>query len=285
MLRSAEKRSIFTYKEGQLSVKTIGIDAGGSLIKVAFEEQGCFHFKKYPISKVDEIAEWLALIVQNRSVRLTGGKAEYLRKNYFPNGKVVPEFDAACEGAVFLMKKTRMNVPKKLLLVNIGTGTSWYLIEDSNHKRVLGSGIGGGTFLGLGSLLAGKDDYSQLVSLAKEGKRAKIDLLVKDLYYPDLPPIEGELTASNFAKVKQTNSSVADTIAALINMMTETIILLSMQTAEIHQVTDILFIGSTLIENSLFQEGLRSFTMSVGLNPIFLLNGEYSGAVGALILS
>ncbi|WP_404332624.1 type II pantothenate kinase [Mesobacillus maritimus] len=265
--------------------KRIGIDAGGSLVKIVIEEKGKLTYKKYPIEKLDDAVGWLAILAQQAEVNVTGGKAEYLRKRYFPNAKVVTEFDASCEGARYLIKKSRLKIASKFMLVNIGTGTSWYLIEAEKTERILGSGIGGGTFMGLGKLLSTRTEYSQLVEQAIEGDKANIDLLVKDIYHPEDPPIEGTLTASNFAKAAETVAhSESDRIAAIVNMIAETIVLLSNQTAKLHQTQEIVYIGSTLIENSTLQAGLERFSSMVGLTPHFLQDGEYCGAIGALIV-
>lgn len=46
------------------------------------------------------------------------------------------------------------------LLVNIGSGVSFLKVEaDSSYKRVGGTSLGGGTFWGIGSLLAGSELY------------------------------------------------------------------------------------------------------------------------------
>jgi type II pantothenate kinase len=266
-------------------LKRIGIDAGGSLMKIVIEEKGKITYKKYPIEKLGEAMGWLSILAQQAAVNVTGGKAEYLKKRYFPQARVVTEFKATCVGTNYLIKKSRLQIGSKFLLVNIGTGTSWYLIEAEKTERVLGSGIGGGTFMGLGKLLSSKSEYSQLAEQAKEGDRATIDLLVKDIYHPGEPPIEGTLTASNFAKAEKLAAhSESDMMAALVNMIAETIVLLSNQTATYYQTKVIVYIGSTLIENPALQVGLERFSTLVGLTPHFLPDGEYCGALGSLIV-
>ncbi len=267
-------------------VKRIGLDAGGTLIKLAIEESGRYTLKKYPIARLEETAKWLTMISPQAEVNLTGGKAAYLKTSFFPNARIINEFDAVCEGASHLIKKAGVKLNKKYLLVNIGTGTSWYLIDGNKTKRLLGSGIGGGTLMGLGALLSNQAEYSQLVKVASIGDRAKVDLLVGDIYHPAKPPIEEKLTASNFAKVAiGIDHNEADRLASLLNMIAETIILLSMQAAKISQTSEIVYIGSTLIGNSKLQNTLAEFSTTSGLDPYFLANGEFSGAIGSLIVS
>ena len=57
-----------------------------------------------------------------------------------------------------------------VLLVNIGTGTSILHISKDAYRRVGGTPQGGGTFTGLGKLLAGADkSFADLLKLAEAG--------------------------------------------------------------------------------------------------------------------
>ncbi|MEH7885018.1 type II pantothenate kinase [Bacillus sp. JJ1609] len=260
----------------------IGIDAGGSLIKIAFEENSRLRFKKYPIEDLDSALNWLKMFAVSKKIVLTGGKAGMIKADFFPEDEIVNEFTAACEGAKYLMEQEKMSLQEKVLLVNIGTGTSWFVMEGSHYERVLGSGIGGGTFMGLGTLLGNSRDFSELVELASRGTRGNVDLLVKDIYHPEEPPIPGDLTASNFAKASNgKESSEADQMASAINMISETITLLSVQAATLHSTKKVVYIGSTLSGNKPLQSYLELYAKMSGLETVFLRDGEYSGALGA----
>lgn len=263
--------------------KTIGIDAGGSLLKVAYEEHGHFHFRKYPIIELDKAMSWIKLLAPNARYMLTGGKSGIIQSTYLKEGTIIPEFEAACSGAVYFLKKLNLGI-NKFLLVNIGTGTSFFKIDGEQYDRLLGTGVGGGTFMGLGSLLAKANDFGTLVKLSGEGDKGNVDLLVKDIYAPQEPPIEGSLTASNFAKAGLgSTSTTADQMASVTNMIAETIILLSMQAASIHNLKSVVFIGTTLAGNIPLEKSLMFYSNMLGLQAIFLENGEFSGAVGALL--
>jgi type II pantothenate kinase len=261
---------------------TIGIDAGGSLIKIAYDENSRLHFKKYPIEDLDSALNWLKMFAASKRIVLTGGKAGMIKADFFPEAEIVNEFMAACEGANYLMEQEKVSLQEKVLLVNIGTGTSWFAMEGSHYERVLGSGIGGGTFMGLGTLLGNSRDFSELVELASRGTRGNVDLLVKDIYHPEESPITGDLTASNFAKAsKGKESSAADQMASAINMISETITLLSVQAATLHSTKKVVYIGSTISGNNPLQSYLELYAKMSGLETVFLRDGEYSGALGA----
>ena len=60
------------------------------------------------------------------------------------------------------------------ILVNIGSGVSILLVKSENdYKRISGTSIGGGTFLGLCCLLTGCSTYEEAISLATKGFSCK----------------------------------------------------------------------------------------------------------------
>lgn len=265
-----------------MSVTKVGIDAGGSLIKMVYEEQSCVHYKTYPIAQLESAMEWLKITASNPRIALTGGKAVFLQKNYFSHAKLVPEFEAACNGARFFLNQDG-NAPENCLLVNIGTGTSWFFLNGDKQERILGSGIGGGTFMGLGEILTGEKEFTTLVTLAKQGNKGKVDLTVSDIYMGEDTPVDGNLTASNFAKGIRDDQLPEDLMASLTNMVAETIVLLTLQAAAIHQTENVVYMGSTFTGNNSLKRVLESYKGMLGLKTRFLDKGEYCGAMGSYL--
>lgn len=262
---------------------TAGIDAGGSLIKIVYQEKGRMHFKKFSITKLDSAISWLKTVAPSLKVSLAGGKAMAIQNKYFQGSKLIPEFQATSDGARFLLAKENISIEENYLIVNIGTGTSWHVVKGDKTERILGSGMGGGTFTGLGSLLTQVQDYQLLTVLAEEGNKGKVDILVKDIYESADSPINGELTAANFAKGKKLNHTEADRLASLSNMIAETIVLLTSQAAAIHQVKSVVIIGTSIIGNPSLKRALEFYSNMLGLTTVFLEKGEYCGAIGAYL--
>jgi type II pantothenate kinase len=259
----------------------VGIDAGGSLVKIAFQDNKRMHYKKYLLTELDQAISWLKMISPGLEIALTGGRAEYIQKKYFSGALIIPEFQATCEGALTLIAEEGGKFNEPFLLINIGTGTSWHLVSGDKYERILGSGLGGGTFIGLGSLLTSVENYYKLTQYATEGDKGNIDMLVKDIYESGQSPINGDLTAANFAKGKTVQHSDADRLAALSNMIAETIALLTMQSAAIHHTKNAVLIGSAIVGNPALRNSLENYLKMVGLSPRFVSNGEYCGARGA----
>ena len=69
------------------------------------------------------------------------------------------------------------------MLVNIGSGVSILSVQGpDDYKRVYGTSLGGGTFLGLCCLLTGCNTFEEAMALAAQGDNKKADKLVKDIY-------------------------------------------------------------------------------------------------------
>ena len=64
------------------------------------------------------------------------------------------------------------------MLVNIGSGVSILSVRGpEDYKRVYGTSLGGGTFLGLSCLLTGCTTFEEAMALAASGDNKKVDKL------------------------------------------------------------------------------------------------------------
>ncbi|KAM6503572.1 pantothenate kinase [Amanita muscaria] len=90
------------------------------------------------------------------------------------------------------------------LLVNIGSGVSIIKVdEDGKFERVSGSSLGGGTLLGLLSMLTPAKTFDEMLALSERGDHSSVDMLVGDIYGQDssLLGLESTIIASTFGKV------------------------------------------------------------------------------------
>ena len=94
--------------------------------------------------------------------------------------------------------------PYPFLVVNIGSGVSIIAVHSPDtFKRVTGTSIGGGTFLGLCCLLTGCETFEEAIKLASEGSSTKVDKLVKDIYGGDYLKfgLAGDIVASRYVQL------------------------------------------------------------------------------------
>lgn len=267
---------------------SVGIDAGGTLTKLAYiNTQGELTTKAFPSNELHLVKEWLEEHPQVDEIGMTGGRAEQLRHvlQTMKSIQYIVEFEATLKGVRFLLSREGHDIESSII-TNIGTGTSIHYMDGHTHRRVSGTGIGGGTLIGLSALMTGKSDYGEIITSANEGKREGIDLLVKDIFQGMDAPLDGNLTASNFGKVgitEQKEHLVADVLATVQGLVGEVVTTLSIQLAEQYKTQYIVFIGSTLTNNPYLKQVITHYTVLKKHTPIFLANCGFSGAVGALL--
>lgn len=148
----------------------------------------------------------------------------------------VDEFDAIAKGGLHLTGK------KEAILVSMGTGTAYVLASNGKVTHVGGSGVGGGTLLGLSKILFKKEDFNELLELASKGDLAKVDLTIGDISEGLIETLPEYLTAANFGKVKSTANS-CDVAQGLINMVIQTIGMLAVFAYKNSGVKDVILIG------------------------------------------
>ena len=150
--------------------------------------------------------------------------------------KQILEFQAIGLGGAFL---TNLD---EAIVVSLGTGTALVLYRRGECTHYLGSGIGGGTTLGLAKLTLGVSDYGELVQLAEEGDTSRVDLTVGDIAGGAIGDLPEDATAANFGKVT-IKSRKSDIARGLINMVFQTAGLLAIASARANHLEDIILTG------------------------------------------
>ncbi|KAM8833711.1 pantothenate kinase 2, mitochondrial [Synchiropus picturatus] len=183
--------------------------------------------------------------------------------------------------------------PYPLLLVNIGSGVSILAVySENNYKRVTGTSLGGGTFLGLSCLLTGCSTFEEALELASKGESTRVDKLVKDIYGGDYERfgLPGWAVASSFgnmmSKEKRESVSKEDLARATLVTITNNIGSITRMCALNEKIERVVFVGNFLRVNTLAMK-LLAYAMdywSKGqLKALFLNHEGYFGAVGALL--
>lgn len=261
----------------------IGIDAGGTLIKVAILDKDGRTFKKYPSSEIDGVISMLNSDYAKEDIYLTGGKSEYIAEKLNFDVTSSIEFDATFRGLTQLLKEADMDLDRYVYL-NVGTGTSFHQATRDSQKRVGGSGVGGGTMTGLSYLLTGIGDFDKIIERAKDGLRDNVDLKVHHIYNGRPSPIPGDLTASNFGNILNAQKTVSaeDQLIAVIGLVAETVTAMAINLADAFDTKNMVFIGSTLLNNEVMTDIIYRYSELKNARAFVVPNGEYSGALGAI---
>ncbi|MFT8871171.1 MAG: type II pantothenate kinase [Sporolactobacillus sp.] len=263
----------------------VGIDAGGTLIKLAVSgRQTDLHL--FPSEAPQQCMEWLSVHAPTAELCLTGGQASQF-STVFGRAQlpILAEFDALVNGTRYLLEQEDGTCPKEsFILVNVGTGTSIHHVCGQQAIRVGGSGVGGGTIIGLSSLILGISNYRTIVELSAQGKRDAVDLTVGHIYAGATPPIPGDLTASNFGLVAElSHATDCDKAAGIVGLVAETVTSMAILAAETVQTKRIVFIGTTFLNNPLMRSLSERYSRFCGKQPRYLKNGHFSGALGAML--
>ncbi|XP_033967229.1 pantothenate kinase 2, mitochondrial isoform X2 [Gymnodraco acuticeps] len=181
-----------------------------------------------------------------------------------------------------IQKPYTLENPYPLLLVNIGSGVSILAVySETNYKRVTGTSLGGGTFLGLCCLLTGCSSFEEALAMASEGESTKVDKLVRDIYGGDY-----ESFGNMVSKEKRETVSKEDLARATLVSITNNIGSITRMCALNENIERVVFVGNFLRVNTLSMK-LLAYAMdywSKGqLKALFLQHEGYFGAVGALL--
>ncbi|RIK99932.1 MAG: type II pantothenate kinase [Proteobacteria bacterium] len=260
----------------------IGVDWGATLAKIAVRApDGALAYRLLPTEDAEASRATLVSIGADR-IGLTGGGASMLARSLPGEVVQVNEFAAWGAGASALLA----DGARRYLLVSIGTGTSVLLVDGVSVTRVGGTALGGGTLIGLAAGLLGEADFEAIARLASRGSRREVDLLVSDIYPAGGIALAGDLTASNFGKfarrLREGPVDRADVAHAIMGLLAENIVLVCTGLAVAAQVTRVVFGGSTLRHNATLADMIGGLLRAYGREPVFLTQGEFTGALGAL---
>lgn len=186
------------------------------------------------------------------------------------------EFDCNGLGGLYLSNLDRA------VVASLGTGTSLVYSEKGKKPEYLGgTGVGGGTLLGLSKKLFGIDNIEELEELASSGNLEHIDLYVGDMTRKDMGGINSKLTAANFGNVSgfATNCDMA---MGLVNMVYETVAMMAIFASRQHGTKDIVLTGNlTTMEPA--ENIFRNLSEYFNVNFIIPKYSQFSTVIGAAL--
>lgn len=168
------------------------------------------------------------------------------------------------------------------IVVSMGTGTALVHYNNGKSTHLGGTGVGGGTLVGLAGKLIGTTEVKMIEQLAANGNSALVDLSVNDLTEKDIAPtLQGGMTASNFGKIKEL-ATKEDIAAGLLNMIYETVCVAARFAARENGVTDIVLTGRLSALDSA-KRAFSKLSETFGLNFILPDSSEYATVIGAAL--
>jgi len=262
----------------------IGIDIGSTTTKAVSVEEGCV-VKKIKTKSEDAVTSATGalgkMILENnikmpeiQRIMITGAGATKIKGELFGiTTEKVSEITAIGTGGMFLSGRDN------IVIVSIGTGTA--VIEARKDKIIHlgGSGVGGGTILGLAKKLISLSDFKDIMELAGSGSLDPVDLLLEDIMATDLSFLNKKSTASNFGKMLDTARN-EDIALGIINMVYEVIGMLAVFAARSRNIDRVIVTGSGS-HNPLGQKILAEITRMHSITFEYPEGAEYTTAIGA----
>ncbi len=172
-------------------------------------------------------------------VMITGVGSSHLKSSlYGLDCQRVEEFECIGRGGLYLSGLS------DALIVSMGTGTAMVHAKGERMEYLGGTGVGGGTLIGLSKLLFNATSIDDIESHAREGNLDRVDLRIKDLVKGNsLSELSRDLTASNFANLS--SLATKDDIAlGVLNLVFETVGMVSIFAARWANVKDIVLTGN-----------------------------------------
>lgn len=227
----------------------IGIDGGVSTTKIVGIEEGQVK-AALNITATDHITSLFGAfgkylydnhIDLNRidRIMLTGvGSSRITQPIYGLPTYKVDEFLADGLGAKHFVKAD------PLIVVSMGTGTTFVEVKGDHIEHVGGLAMGGGTLQGLASTVLKLKHISNLEQLASSGDLSRVNLRICDISEQALENLPMHATASLFGKASTNMLTDADIALGLICMVLETIGSAAVLAAKKSDIKDIVLIGN-----------------------------------------
>ncbi|MBQ4193213.1 MAG: type II pantothenate kinase [Clostridia bacterium] len=175
-----------------------------------------------------------------RKVMFTGAGSSYMSKPIYglPSEKIA-EFKSIGLGGLYLSHLDRA------IIASCGTGTALVYAEEGAEPDYLGgTGVGGGTLVGLSKKMLGMDNVEHIAELAKGGSLDRVDLKIKDITKSDIVPgFSDIMTASNFGQLSDL-ATREDIALGIINMVFETIGMVAIFAARNYKIRDVVLTGN-----------------------------------------
>lgn len=206
----------------------IGIDVGGSTTKIVGLENGNIISPMF-ITATDPVSSLFGafgkyIYTNNISlsdiehVMITGvGSASVDGEIYGLPTTKADEFQSDGLGARF------GSCLENLIVVSMGTGTTLVKVEGDDIKHLGGISMGGGTLMGLCSLLLKTTKIDTIQELAERGNVKNVNLQIEDICKKDIEGLPLYATASLFGKVSNAHVSEEDLAIGIYYLVIQTI--------------------------------------------------------------
>ena len=280
IIKPDNKKTVVGIDVGGSTTKIVGFAPGGKLLSPIFVQAtdpvtsiygafGRFTLENgLPLDEIDRIM-------------MTGAGSKAIQSPiYNRECKSVSEFASTGIGGLYLSGLD------EAIVVSLGTGTAIIHAKrtaDGTLTEYLGgTGVGGGTILGLSRKMLGIGSIEHLEQISEGGDLGQVDLRIKDISKSGtFKGVNENLTASNFGNLSDL-ASKKDIALGIFNMVSETVAMMSIFAARQFGIKDIVMCGN-LTSIKPVCDTFASLAPTFGVNFIVPEMSQYGTVIGAAL--
>ena len=264
----------------------IGIDIGSTTTKVAaiVSENNIKKIKTRAVDAITSATGAFGKMIMENDFRLdsidrinmTGAGSSKITGDLFGiKTKKIDEMISIGAGGKYLSKKDR------IIITNIGTGTAIIQVNGNVITHLGGTGVGGGTIIGLAKEMLKTTDFDTILQYALKGNINTVDLNVGDIAESNIGFLEKRVTASNFGKMLDI-ASREDIALGIINLTYQVIGMVSVFAARSKDNHTVVITGNGS-NNPIGQKILKDISGMYNIDFDFPADAEYATAIGAAL--
>lgn len=266
----------------------VGIDVGGSTTKIVAFDSNKKMIEPMFVTAQDQMTSIYGafgkFISTNNivlddvdTVMITGVGSTFVGGNlYGIPCRHISEFQCVGIGGQYLSGLERA------LVVSMGTGTAAVFANGNELTYIGGTGVGGGTIIGLAKKMLGIGDIHNLYELAASGNLNNIDLLIGDITNKSISPtLTDGVTAANFGNLSDL-ATPEDIALGILNLVFETIGMVAVFASRSCKINDVVLTG-TLTRAPQAKPIYDKMKSMFGVNFIIPEYSRYGTVIGAAL--
>lgn len=280
IIKPDNKKTVVGIDVGGSTTKIVGFAPGGKLLSPIFVQATDPVTSIYGAFGRFTLENGLSLDEIDRIMMTGAGSKAIQSPIYNRECKSVSEFASTGIGGLYLSGLD------EAIVVSLGTGTAIIHAKrtaDGTLTEYLGgTGVGGGTILGLSRKMLGIGSIEHLEQISEDGDLGQVDLRIKDISKSGtFKGVNENLTASNFGNLSDL-ASKKDIALGIFNMVSETVAMMSIFAARQFGIKDIVMCGN-LTSIKPVCDTFASLAPTFGVNFIVPEMSQYGTVIGAAL--
>ncbi len=280
IIKPDNKKTVVGIDVGGSTTKIVGFAPGGKLLSPMFVQATDPITSIYGAFGKFTLENGLALDEIDRIMMTGAGSHAIKSKIYNHECKTVSEFSSTGIGGLYLSGLD------EAIVVSLGTGTAIIHAKRTEGGAITdylgGTGVGGGTILGLSKKMLGVGSIENLEQLSENGDLGMVDLRIKDISKSGtFKGVNENLTASNFGNLSDLAAN-SDIARGILNMVSETVAMMSIFAARSFGLKNIVMTGNLTTVKTV-RDTFADLAPTFGVNFIVPEMSQYGTVIGAAL--